>query len=171
MRFSGELVGRGDAEAADPVDGVGQPVVGLQRAGKELEQSPGQSDTEQVADHQDSRCLEQRATAHLGRELVIGQYQNGDGGDMERQTQEFADIFESAAVVLNQRGDVESDRDHQDDHQHPPGDALLGRQCPGHDGKRDGPREAGIGEVEQIVVDEVPRHPGQVPDGRRDAGQ
>ena len=171
VRLSDEQVGCGGDESTDPVDGVGEPIFGLQRAGKKLQQSPCQRDAQQVAGHQDGSGLDQCAAAHLRGELAPGQHQYGDGGDMERQTQGFADIFQRASVPPDQRCDIEPDRDHQVDHQHPPGDALARRQCPGHDGQRESPGEAGVGEVEQVVVDELPRHPGEVTDRRRDTGQ
>ena len=86
-RFSGEQIGRGEDEPADPVDRVGQPVVGLQRTGEHLQQPPGQGDPQQVPGHQHRGGLVQRSTAHLGRELVVGQRQHRDDGDMDCQAQ------------------------------------------------------------------------------------
>ena len=102
---------------------------------------------------------------------MVGQHQHRDDGDMKCQAQEFADVLVTAAVSLDQRPDVEADGDHQDDHQHPPGDPLLRGQRPGHDGKCECPGEAGVGEVEQVGVDELPGNLGQVPDRRRDTRQ
>jgi hypothetical protein len=90
---------------------------------------------------------------------------------MQREAQEFAYIFEPAAISLDQRGDIEADCDDQVGHQHPPRDALACGEGSGHHGDRERPRETGVGKVEQIIVDEFPGCPGEVPDRRRDAGQ
>ena len=171
VRPTDKEIRRGGGESADPVDRVGQPVPGLQGTREQLQQPQGQRDPGQVSGHQHAGRLEQRTTAHLGRELVVGRDQNGDRGDVDGQAHEFAQILEAAAIPLKQRRDIEADRDHQDDHQHPPGDALTCGQRAGHYCERKRPGEAGVGKVEQVVVDELPWHPGEVPDRRRDAGE
>ena len=70
-------------------------------------------------------------------------------------------------------GDIGGVPDTRQDHvgeQQPPGDAFAGGQRRGQQRQHERPRDAGVGEVEQVVVDELPRDLDQPPDQRRDAG-
>ena len=73
-------------------------------------------------------------------------------------------------VAGDEVDDVPADRrDHVAD-QDPPGDALAGGQRRRQQGQHERPREAGVGEVEDVVVDELARHLDEPTDARRDAG-
>ena len=73
-------------------------------------------------------------------------------------------------VAGDQVDDVPADgRDHVED-QNPPGDAFAGGQRRRQQGQHERPREAGVGEVEDVVVDELARLLDEPPDARRDAG-
>ena len=171
VRLAGEQFRARGGESADAVDRVGKSLARLQRAGEHFQQPPRDQDTQHVASHQYRCGFEQRTPADPGPELVIGQYERSQCGDVERQAEELADVLESASVAFDQGRDVEPDPENHNNDQHPPGDAFAGHQCTGQDRHGEGPGEARIGEVEEVVVDEFPRHLGQVPDERRDARQ
>ena len=165
-RASGEQVGGCGGEPADPVDRVGQPVFGLQRSGEQFEQTPAEQDSHHVARQQHRRGFEQGAAPHPCPELAAGQDQHHDRGDVEAEPEELARALESGARLLGERDDVEADGHGEDDDQHPPRDPLARGQCAGHHRQRERPGEAGVGEVEQVVVDEIPRRAGEVADQR-----
>ena len=161
--MTAELLGSGAGERADAVDRVEEPVFAGQGSGEQFEQSPADDDADRHAGQQRCGGLEQRAAANLGPELVARQHQEHQRRDVERQADQFTDVIGVGSVAGDQVGDVPDDRGDHVEQQNPPGDPLAGGQRRGQQGQHERPGEAGVGEVEDVVVDELPRNPDEPP--------
>ena len=78
---------------------------------------------------------------------------------MQNQAQRFTELIDAGCVAGREVADVPACSEDQVERQDPPGDPLMGRQRGGEQCEHDGPREAGVREVEDVVVDEFPRDP------------
>ncbi len=171
VRVSGEGVGVGAGERAHPVEGVEGPVRPVQGAGEQLEQAPADEGADGHGRDQRGGRLEQRAAPHLRPELVAGQDEEADGRDVEAESDHLADVVqEPVSLPATRSTTFQTDRgDHVED-EDPPGDPLACRERRREQGQHERPREAGVGEVEDVVVDELARHPDDQPDQRGHAG-
>ena len=83
---------------------------------------------------------------------------------MEDEPDEFADVVHHRLTAGDQGTDVPHDRGDHVATRNPPGDAFAGREGRGEQGQDEGPREAGVREVEDVVVDELARFLDEPPD-------
>ena len=167
--LSVERVGVDACEGDNAVRRVRQPVVAFQRAGEQFEQAPADEDSDRHPARQRDGRLDQRPAADLCPELLAGQDQERDRGDVEGETDQLAGFLHPGLADVDDVVDVPDDRrDHVEDEDQP-GEALSGRQRGGEQGQHERPREAGVGEVEDVVVDELARFLDEPPDAGRDA--
>ena len=142
-----------------------------ERARERFDQTPGRQDSDGAADHQHRGRPEQCASAHLGPELPIAQHQHDGRQDVEGESEVLAEGFGRRVAACGDVGGVDARRHDHDAQQHHPGDAFARGQRRGQQGQHERPRKAGVGEVEQVAVDEFARRLDELPDQRRHAGQ
>ena len=167
---AGEEVGVGEREAADPVQCVRQPFIAGQRAGEGLEQRPGQQGPDRHPGHQHDGSFQQRTTAHPGVELAVRQQQQHDCGHVQPKAQDFAGGLEPVLCTGREIAHIPTRGEHQVEQQQPPRNAFAGGEGSGEERQHERPGEAGVGEVEDVVVDELAWDLDDPPRQRREAG-
>ncbi len=169
VRVAAERIRVGACKRAHPVERVQEPVFSGQAAREQLQQRPPDERADRHARDQRACRFEERSAADLRPELLAGQHQEQDGRDVEDEPDHFADVVHHRPVAGDQGADVPHDRTDHVAHQDPPGDALASSEGRRQQRQDEGPREAGVGEVEDVVVDELARFLDEPPDAGRHA--
>ena len=166
MGVAVEVLMTGKRETSHAVECPPETVGAGQRPREHLREGPGDECSQRQTADEYGDSFERRTATDLRVELVTRQDQQDDRAAVEHQP-EYLD----GVAVLDESADVEGRQHRQVDQQNPPRDALAHRQGRRQQRQHEGPREAGIGPVEQILVDKGTRNLRQVPDDRGDARQ